>query len=418
MTMALPMAMWFHRIPLPALPVNLICLPMLMVLAPLGMLAFLLSLVSPWLAMLPMTAVAAMLHFAEWFAAKMAQLHISQIFFGSLRTPAPETPAIIIAVALMALAIFLAGRKQLRVQIMSLAALAGLVAASIWPVPMHRTPEMLEVSVIDVGQGDSILVVTPDGHTLLIDAGGPIGGPFARSASDASAAFDIGEEVVSPYLWQRQVRRLDVVAVTHPHSDHMGGMPAVMRNFRPRELWLGSALDAPEEHELLATAAELGIPVKHFSAGDKIQFGATPIRVLWPSADFELKDRSTERRGNNDSLVLELTDGASRALLEGDAEAPSETAMVASGLLQPVTLLKVAHHGSKTSSTDAFLNAVHPADAVISAGRENPFGHPRREVVNSLEVRGINVYRTDKMGAVTVLMDAVGNASIKTFVAK
>ena len=118
------------------------------------------------------------------------------------------------------------------------------------------SPGVMEVTAIDVGQGDSLLVVSPEGSTMLVDAGGPVGGPSEAAA--VASGFDVGEEVVAPYLWSRRIRRLDVMALSHAHSDHMGGMPAVMRDFRPRELWVGIDPDSEAYRALLAEAKELG----------------------------------------------------------------------------------------------------------------------------------------------------------------
>jgi len=413
--MILPMAIWFHRIPLLALPANMIAMPLLMVMAPLGMILLLAALISPWTGLLPMIVTAGLLHFAEWFAAVLSHLHIGDMYYSQLRTPGPTLMELMLALVMFTGALIFVSRKWRWAPVFAVATLICCALVSIWPSAMLRTPQRLEVTAIDVGQGDSIFVVTPDGHTLLVDAGGPIGGPYSQSnANDASVAFDIGEEVVSPYLWSRQVRRLDAVAVTHAHSDHMGGMPAVLRNFRPHELWLGGTLDAPEEHELLVTAAELGIPVKHWTEGARFNFGGLPVRVLWPPPQMKL----TARSANNDSLVMELDYGMGRALLEGDAEAPSEAGMLASGALEPVTLLKVAHHGSMTSSTEQFLNAIMPTYALLSVGRVNPFGHPKDEVIKSFGKRHVRLYRTDRMGQLTVLMDPKGNVTTSAFTSR
>jgi competence protein ComEC len=137
----------------------------------------------------------------------------------------------------------------------------------LWPEPVVSSPGSLEVTAIDVGQGDSIFIVGPQGATMLIDAGGPVGG--VTEAAEATSRFDIGEEVVSPYLWSRRFRRLDVIALSHAHSDHMGGMPAVMRNFRPRELWVSIDPNSVAYRALLVEAAQLGVMVRHFYAGDQ-----------------------------------------------------------------------------------------------------------------------------------------------------
>ena len=145
----------------------------------------------------------------------------------------------------------------------------------LWPEPALVSHGMLEVTAIDVGQGDSILVVGPDGRTMLVDAGGPVGG--LTETAEATSRFDVGEEVVSPYLWSRRFRRLDVLVLSHAHSDHMGGMPAVMRNFRPRELWVSIDPNSEAYRALLVEAKELGVVVRHFYAGDRVTWDGIEV---------------------------------------------------------------------------------------------------------------------------------------------
>ena len=212
---------------------------------------------------------------------------------------------------------------------------------------------------------------------MLIDAGGPVG---SHGVSEIVSNFDVGEEVVSPYLWTRRLRRLDVLVLTHAHTDHMGGMPAVLENFRPRELWVGTAEPhSPLYAALLLKAAELGVRVRRLHAGDTAAWGTVEVAALAPAAGYT----NAGAPKNDDSLVLHLQFGQASVLLEGDAERPSEDAMLAAGMVHPVTLLKVGHHGSRTSSNPEFLAAAAPCDAVISVGRHNTFGHPRGEVIGS-----------------------------------
>ena len=154
----------------------------------------------------------------------------------------------------------------------------------LWPEPAVVSPGMMEVTAIDVGQGDSIFIVGPDGATMLVDAGGPVGG--VTEAAEATSRFDVGEEVVSPYLWSRRFRRLDVLVLSHAHSDHMGGMPAVMRNFRPRELWVSIDPNSDAYRALLAEAKDLGVQVRHFYAGDQLAWGGTQVTILAPEAGY------------------------------------------------------------------------------------------------------------------------------------
>jgi competence protein ComEC len=409
--MVLPMAMYFHRATVFALPANMICIPLIAVLAPLGLVTFLASLISPWLAALPGSALALLLH-----GVTGAINRISQVPAADLRVPGPNLTHALLAVACFAFCCW-AVRRSRAYAWAALIVLPLAAAIVLWPVPPAVHPNQLEVTAIDVGQGDSLLVVGPTGQAMLIDAGGPTGA--AANAENAvgllssDSAFDIGEEVVSPYLWSRQFRRLDVVALTHAHSDHMGGMPAVLRNFRPRELWVAVDPNSAPYRALLAEAATLGIRVRHLHAGDRIPWDTLDLAVLAPTPDYTNPGPPI----NNDSLVLRMQYGQSSALLEGDAEAPSEHQMVAASLtnlaaqLGPDTLLKVGHHGSRTSTTPDFLALVAPQDAVISVGLHNTFGHPRPEIIQRLHDAHARVFRTDQFGLTTFLLSRDGQIS-------
>ena len=395
--MTLPMAAYFHRATLLALPTNLVLVPVIAVLLALTILTFCTSLISLSVARVPAACTAALIHLIRAVVA-----HIGHLSVADMRVPAPSTQSILLACAAIALA---CGALRLRSRLWLAAACIALIAApvaALWPTPPLVHHGVLEVTAIDVGQGDSLLVVSPDGGTLLVDAGGPIG-PTA-----SNSRWDIGEEVVAPYLWSRHIRHLDVVMLTHAHSDHMGGMPAVLRDLRPRELWISiEPGDAPAMRALLAEAQTLGITVRRFHAGDGFDWRGLHAMVLSP----ELGYSNPGAPRNDDSLVMRLAYNRGSVLLEGDAEWSSEADMVLNHRIAPSTLLKVGHHGSKTSTADAFLAAVSPRDAVISVGTHNTFGHPRWEVLNRLEQARVRTWRTDREGAETFLISADGSIS-------
>jgi len=180
----------------------------------------------------------------------------------------------------------------------------------------------------------------------------------------------------------------------------MGGMAAVLRNFRPAEMWVGMNPPSPEYDALLREAARLGVTVRHHTAGEHFDFGGVGVAVLAPERDY----RPGTQAANDDSLVLHVTYGQTSVLLEGDAETPSEMRMLGERDLSS-TLLKVGHHGSATSTSPAFLNAVAPSFAIISAGRHNSYGHPRLETLEKLGDSRVATFRTDTMGATSFYLD-------------
>jgi competence protein ComEC len=388
LAMTLPMAVYFHRITVLALPVNVLILPLLVLLVPVALITLIALVVWPPIALLPGAMTAILLHAGVWLVHLFGSMAL-----GDFRIPAPVFWQVALYCTLLGGAIAMARWSILAdvhwTRPIALVAIAVAAIVVVLPRPVDHPRDALLVEAIDVGQGDSLLLISPDGRTMLVDGGGVGGGP-RQGAPD----FDIGEEVVSPVLWSRGIRHLDVVALSHAHSDHMDGLPAVIRNFRPRELWVGNNPPVPDYEALLEEARELGTRVRILRAGDAATLGNARVDVLAPLPDY----RPGAEPVNNDSLVLHVSSGAASVLLEGDAEEPIERAMLAESGLES-TLLKVGHHGSATSTQPAFLARVAPQWAVISCGLRNHYGHPRPEVLNALQAAHVRTFSTDINGA-------------------
>jgi competence protein ComEC len=385
--LALPMVSYFHRISMTGLTANAIVVPLLSLVVPLGFA----SILTGW------QALAAPTTFLLRAAELVAGWHMH--FEPSWRMGAvPVWAALGFSIALIALAVAIRFGKRPAIWAALAASLCLFAVVAVQPWRPLLRPGLLEVTAIDVSQGESVLVAFPNGETMLIDAGGFPG--MERMARKPQ--IDMGEDVVSPYLWSRRIRRLDYAALTHGHSDHMAGLPAILDNFAPRKLWTGAEPDSPawrivREH---AAGSRTTITALHRGAPDWY-IGGVRLRVLAPSPDYVPGDAA----GNNDSLVLELQYRKHSILLPGDAEKPVEDDLLTSGMLHRVTLLKVGHHGSRTSSSEPFLAALSPQLAIISDGYNNQFHHPHGIVLDRLAEHRTAVFRTDQRGLVTFLTD-------------
>jgi competence protein ComEC len=207
---------------------------------------------------------------------------------------------------------------------------------------------------------------------------------------------------------------LDVVALTHAHQDHIGGLTAILENFRVGTLWIGREVESAALANLEELARERKIPIAHEIHGKVFVWDGVEMDVLWPEIGPTEVGPSAK---NNDSMVLRLKYGERTMMLPGDAEKQAEDSILSDNSETALRgdALKVGHHGSKNSTTPAFLAEVHPRVAVISAGEDNPYGHPNRELLERLETAGVRILRTDRDGAVHVLTDGK-NLEISCFV--
>ena len=250
---------------------------------------------------------------------------------------------------------------------------------------------VLRVVVMDVGQGDATLVMLPGGRSIVVDAGGLAG-----------TSFDIGGRVILPTLRALRVRDLYALALTHGDPDHIGGAEALLRRLRPQQLWEGVAVPPhPPTRRLADLARAHGAAWRTVRPGDVDRFGDVSIRIHHPPEP----DWERQRVRNDDSIVLEVRYHDVSILLPGDIGREVETALIPRLELAPLVVLKAAHHGSATSSSEAFIDAIQPRAVIFSAGKNNRFNHPAPVVVGRFKARGIPMFNTAHDGAVFVDTD-------------
>ena len=307
----------------------------------------------------------------------------------SARVPPPSM--LIVVVYYVALILVVAARG--RVRRIAGCAFAVTAAGIVTGVSLPRwfdTHSRLRLTVFDVGQAEAMLLQSPGAGALLVDSGGT---PFG------SGGFDIGGRVLAPALWHRGVRSLHALLVTHGDPDHLGGARAVLRDFSPAYAWEGIAVPRHGPlREWLADARDRGIPVLQRVAGEEFPLGEARARILHPQA----ADWERPRVRNDDSVVIEVVLGDVAILLTGDIGAEIERAILPKLTAARIRILKVAHHGSRTSSSRELLEGWRPHVAVISCGRGNSFGHPAPEVLQRIAAVGAHVYRTDRDGQITL----------------
>jgi competence protein ComEC len=398
------MAANFHRIALSSPAVNLAAVPITGVIVPWGFLTLTARLIWPLLGKLlaaPLALLTAvLLRVVDWFAA---------LPDWSYRIP---TPPLWLTILFFTLATTIATvarvnaknpkpNQRLALRASSAALITTALLVATFPFPPTHASNQLEANILDVGQGDSIFLVSPHGKTMLIDGGGAFRGFPGR---EEHTGTDPGEEAVSPYLWSRGFKTIDVVALTHAHQDHLGGLTAILENFKVNELWLGREVDSRALSQLEALAKQRGTEIKHEIRGQSFTWDGVEAQFLWPEiAPTEIAPSAK----NNDSLVLRLKFGDRTLLFPGDAEKAVERSMLSENDEAAIhaDILKIGHHGSKNSTTPDFLSAVNPQIAIISSGEGNPYGHPSPEVLDRLQIAGVRTLRTDTSGAIHILTD-------------
>ena len=379
-------AQMFSRVTSAGLLLNLLALPLTVVIQVAAMVAAIFDQVT-WIA----STAGHVASGAAWGLVRSADL-VTLAPWLSSRVPAPGIAPIV--AYYLALVIALTMPRVRMAAVFILAALAVVIGRGIVSVrdASNHEPPRLRLTMLDVGQGEAMLLETPTHDTVLIDTGGsPYGG-----------SVDIGQRVLAPALWSRGVRSLDTLLVTHGDPDHIGGALAVIDDFAPSHVWEGIRVPMHLPTQILAdAAARRHVDVRALRAGEEMRMGEVRIHVLNPPAP----DWERRRVRNDDSVVLEVIYRDVALLLTGDVGADVERVVIPSLIPARVRVLKVGHHGSRTSTTKELLDAWPPSIAVISAGRGNRFGHPTPEVLQRLAQSGAVMYRTDRDGEITLETD-------------
>jgi competence protein ComEC len=263
-----------------------------------------------------------------------------------------------------------------------------IVIIGVYLVRPYLNPPEFRVTFLDVGQGDASLVETPDRGAILIDGG--------KDGSDA------GRRVIAPYLWSKGIGSIDYVILSHPHRDHYGGFLHILDHFDLGEVWYNGRV-VPEAEVFFARVIAKGIPLRILKRGDFMDTGGYRMTALHPyDGYYSDSDGGDISDQNSDSLVLKVESGDLSVLFTGDIELEAEEDIMHLEGWSRSDIIKVPHHGGRGSSSGDFIEAVDPDVGVISAGKNNSFGHPHEETLRRYKQHGVRLYRTDRDGAVTV----------------
>ena len=385
-------ALHFNQVSFIAVLANAVVVPLLGSLAvALGLLGALLFLGSEALAWACVCLAGPVVELGLWLVRFFAAWPCAAV-----RVVTPTAIELVVMYAALLALVRLAGRTRLAA-LGVLVMLASVDAAWWYAARYHRRD--LRLTFLSVGQGDAAVVEFPGAAVMVIDGGG------------AGDAFDMGERVVAPFLWSRKIAHVDYLVLSHPDSDHYGGLGFVATQFSPHEFWSNGAAAESDRFAQLERALLAGSVARRvLRAGAARHIGGVDVRVHSPRSEgLRLQD-------NDESLVLSLALAGRRVLFPGDIEALGEDAVVTSAGSQLASaVLKVPHHGSHTSSSARFLDAVAPRFAVISAGYQNRFGFPHPDVLQRYAARHCVLARTDLDGAVTIRMTPDGGIDMQRF---
>lgn len=350
------------------------------------------------LALLGVPGAGALLHLAGFLA--MAMSRFVRWFGGwapSWRVPAPLLLELAAWYAGLVAGCALRRRGWRWALIGMLGAAASMGARQAWV----RVSQRLTANFLDVGQGDACVLELPHGKVAVVDGGGSF-----------DPDFDPGAQVIAPFLWRRGIRRIDLMVLSHPHPDHANGLGFLVDQFPVGEIWTnGQETEQPGTVSLLEKARRRGVWV---GSPHRLDLGGAQVRPLHPLDDHGRVAIDAAESENDNSLVVEVVFGERRVLLPGDLEAGGEARLLATSARLHAEVLKVPHHGSRTSSSPGFLDAVHPELAVFSVGDHNRWSFPHPEVLARYRARGARILRTDQDGAVTVTISAVGDIAVRT----
>jgi competence protein ComEC len=383
-------ALHFNQVSLVALCANAVVVPLLgSVAVTLGLLAALFYLVAEPVAAWCAVAAGPFVHLGIWCVEAFAALPYAAI---RVVTPTGFELAVLYA-GLLALVCL---SRRARLWSVALAGAVLLIDGAWWYMDRYHRSD-LRITFLSIGQGDSAVVEFPGADVMIVDGGG-VGGD----------AFDTGERVIAPFLWSRKIAHVDYLVLSHPDWDHYGGLAFLAAHFSPREFWSnGAPATSHRLGDLQHILAENGVPCLALHRGERRWIGAVEAAVRSPPA---LQDGL---KANDQSLVFSLAFAGRRVLFTGDIEALGERRLVAADGMLSSTLLKAPHHGSRTSSSAPFLDAVAPRVVVVSAGWRNRFGFPHQEVLRRYAARQCLVLRTDVDGAVQVRVGADGAVAIR-----
>jgi competence protein ComEC len=370
----------FNRVTFAALLLNFPAIPLIGVVMGAGFVFLAVSPVSPGLAALIAPVLKFLVDVFLWISGSL-----DAVPGFSYRLPTPP-PAVVLGyflfLSLLLLRPRFKGQKPLTASLFAV----FLITLVTYPFPPRYSPT-LRLTLIDVGQGDSILVEFPGRKKMLVDGGGV---PDSR--------FDIGEHVVSPFLWRRGIKKIDYLVLTHAHPDHLNGLLAVARNFKVTEFWEAFSPDKSQAYAELKRNLSKSALRRRVFRGLKVREGQVTIEILHPGPSLPLE----REVANDDSLVLRLTAENRSFLLASDIGMEAEKNILNARLEVRSQVLKSPHHGSRTSSSEAFLAAVAPEVVIISAGGGNIYGVPHPEIVERYRAAGANVLSTGQDGAIEI----------------